>query len=133
MIFGIGCDISKVARFEKWLEKDGEMISRFFNEKEILYPGSKINDSKKSRILQHYAARFSAKEAFSKALGTGIDFPLNEVYIENNAKGKPVLKVEGKAKEKLEKLTECSIEKINILVTLSHEKEYAVAMVVIEI
>ncbi|BDC93187.1 holo-ACP synthase [Treponema bryantii] len=122
MIAGIGTDIAEVKRFEKWV-KNPEMIERFFNEKER---SSAKSDSAK---CQHYAVRFAAKEAFSKALGTGIiGFNLKDVYIINNSEGKPELNIEGAALSLLkERLGEC-----NAFVSLSHEKEYAVAFVILE-
>ena len=124
MICGIGTDIAQVSRFEKWV-KQSEMIERFFNEKERCRQGAKSEAAK----CQHYAARFAAKEAFSKALGTGISgFSLQEVYIVNDENGKPILKVEGAALNLMkEKFGECKV-----FVSLSHEKEFAVAFVIIE-
>lgn len=123
MIFGIGTDISQVSRFEKWV-KNPQMFMRFFNSAEIMTKGSLQSQ------CQHYAARFAAKEAFSKALGTGIaGFELSEVFIENDELGKPELKVEGKALELLKKKAG---NNFCIHVSLSHEKDYAVAFVVIE-
>ncbi|MCR4735661.1 MAG: holo-ACP synthase [Treponema sp.] len=122
MIFGIGTDISKVSRFKSWVEKP-EMLERFFNKEEII-SGKNFNF-----LCEHYAARFAAKEAFSKALGTGITgFPLTDVYIKNEASGKPDLLVINQAREVLEKL--CG--KCKIHVSLSHEKEFAIAYVIIE-
>lgn len=122
MIFGIGADIADVRRFKKWVENP-ELVDRFFN------PSEKASGKSVSALCQHYAARFAAKEAFSKALGTGIrDFELRDVYIENDARGKPVLRVCRSAEKVLfEKCGGCSVH-----VSLSHEKEYAVAFVVIE-
>lgn len=122
MIAGIGTDIAEVKRFEKWV-KNPEMIERFFNEKER---SAAKSDSAK---CQHYAVRFAAKEAFSKALGTGISgFNLKDVYITNNSEGKPELNIEGAALSLLkERLGDC-----NAFVSLSHEKEYAVAFVILE-
>lgn len=122
MIIGIGVDITKVSRFEKWV-KESHMISRFFNERER-------NDSSSIQsACEHYAARFAAKEAFGKALGSGIiGFDLKDIYIQNEASGKPCLFVEGKALELLKSKCENPI----IHVSLSHEKEYATAFVVIE-
>lgn len=122
MIAGIGTDIAKVKRFEKWVQNP-QMLERFFNEKEL---STAKSDSAK---CQHYAVRFAAKEAFSKALGTGITgFSLKDVYITNNSEGKPLLNIEGEALSLMkERLGEC-----NAFVTLSHEKEYAVAFVVLE-
>ena len=131
MIFGIGTDIAKVSRFEKWI-KNPEMFMRFFNGKEIA-------DSKSSQALcEHYAARFAAKEAFSKALGTGISaFELKDVFITNDKNGKPLLNVEGKARnllqEKVCAFTGRSESSYSLHVSLSHEKEYAIAFVIIEV
>ena len=122
MIFGIGTDITKVSRFEKWV-KNPEIINRFFNSAEILQKGTL------SFQCEHYAARFAAKEAFSKALGTGITgFNLRDVYIVNDSSGKPELKVDNSALELLQKL--CGNCKIHV--SLSHEKEFAIAYVIIE-
>ena len=122
MIAGIGTDIAEVRRFEKWV-KDPNMIERFFNEKECGFSGTLASQ------CQHYAARFAAKEAFSKALGTGISgFSLKEVYITKDSEGKPLLNIEGSALTIMkERLGECTA-----FVSLSHEKEYAVAFVVLE-
>ncbi len=122
MIAGIGTDIADVRRFEKWV-KNPQMLERFFNEKERSNAGSE------SAKCQHYAVRFAAKEAFSKALGTGISgFGLKEVYITNDSEGKPLLNIEGSALSLMqERLGEC-----NAFVSLSHEKDYALAFVILE-
>lgn len=121
MICGIGTDISEVKRFEKWVKKPG-LYRRFFNEKEL-----KTSKSL-SANCQHLAARFAAKEAFSKALGTGIVFDLQEVFVTNDELGKPILNVEGKASDILkDKFGNC-----NVHLSLSHEREYAIAFVIIE-
>ena len=122
MIAGIGTDIAEVKRFERWI-KNPEMLERFFNEKE------QSTATSEAARCQHYAVRFAAKEAFSKALGTGISgFNLKEVYITNNSEGKPLLNIEGKALALMkERLGECKA-----LVSLSHEKEYAIAFVVLD-
>ena len=125
MICGIGCDIAKIARFQSWLEKP-EMIARFFNERE-LFPGQHAS---LGRRMEWYAARFAAIEAFAKALGTGFSaFKLADIYIEKNCDGQPFLRVTGGAREKLESLYGRDTQ---IHVSLSHEKEYAVALVIIE-
>ena len=121
MIAGIGTDIAEVKRFEKWV-KNPDMLERFFNEKEM---SSAKSDSAK---CQHYAVRFAAKEAFSKALGTGITgFNLKEVYITNNSEGAPSLNIEGNALSLMEE----RLGKCKAFVSLSHEKEYALAFVVL--
>ncbi|MBQ5908255.1 MAG: holo-ACP synthase [Treponema sp.] len=122
MIIGIGVDISKVSRFEKWV-KDEKMIPRFFNAAEI------NNCRSIQSACEHYAARFAAKEAFGKALGVGLaGYDMKDIYIVNDENGRPELKVENKAKDLLESKCENPI----IHVSLSHEKEYATAFVVIE-
>ena len=122
MIAGIGTDIADVRRFEKWV-KDPSILERFFNEKERSFAGSE------SARCQHYAVRFAAKEAFSKALGTGITgFGLKDVYIINDSEGKPLLNIEGKALSVMkERFGDCKA-----FVSLSHEKDYAIAFVVLE-
>lgn len=122
MIAGIGTDIAEVKRFEKWVENP-QMLERFFNEKEMSLAKSL------SAKCQHYAVRFAAKEAFSKALGTGITgFNLKEVYITNNSQGAPLLNIEGAALALMEE----RLGKCKVFVSLSHEKEYALAFVVLE-
>lgn len=122
MIAGIGTDIAEVKRFEKWVENP-QMLERFFNEKEMSSAKSL------SAKCQHYAVRFAAKEAFSKALGTGITgFNLKEVYITNNSQGAPLLNIEGAALVLMEE----RLGKCKVFVSLSHEKEYALAFVVLE-
>ena len=120
MIIGIGVDISKVSRFEKWM-KDEKMIPRFFNAAEI------NNCRSIQSACEHYAARFAAKEAFGKARGVGLaGYDMKDIYIVNDENGRPELKVENKAKDLLESKCENPI----IHVSLSHEKEYAIAFVV---
>lgn len=123
MIFGVGVDIVKIARFERWAA-DKDMLSRFFNEEEMSSAKST------ARLCEHYAARFAAKEAFSKALGTGLcGFALKDVYIQAAEDGAPHLEVTGTAREALNKRCGTSSR---LYVSLSHEREYAVAFVVIE-
>ena len=126
MIFGTGCDIVEISRFKKWVGEESPFIERFFN------PNERAGDTaSEKRKCEFYAGRFAAKEAFSKALGTGISgFNLNEVYVAPDGLGKPVFHVTGKALETVEKM--CGKD-YRIHVSISHEKEYAVANVIIEI
>lgn len=122
MILGIGTDIVEVTRIAKSIEKNA-FKEKVFSKTEITYCESKKNKA------ESYAARFAAKEAFFKALGTGWrgGMAFNEVEIKNDKLGKPTLNVAGK--------TAKIIEKINIKtihVSLSHTKETAIAMVVLE-
>lgn len=125
MIYGIGCDIVKVSRLEKWVQSEGSYIERFFHEDERLSESVSFQ-----RKCESYAGKFAAKEAFSKALGTGISgFSLKDVYVVSDSKGKPEFRVTGKALELVEEL--CG-KNSRIHVSISHEKEYAVAYAVIE-
>ncbi|MBQ9494947.1 MAG: holo-ACP synthase [Treponema sp.] len=124
MIYGIGCDIAAVRRFAKWVS-DNDMIARFFNEQEIIANGTDLHK------CEHYAVRFAAKEAFSKALGTGLaGFNLRNVYIVHDDDGKPKLMLSNVVAELVEKRCGAGAR---VHVSLSHEKEYALAFVVIEV
>ena len=123
MIFGIGIDEIEVARIEKQIQKEAGFKERVFTSAEIEYC-----ESKKYRA-QHYAARFAAKEAFMKAVGTGWrdGLAFNEIEIVKDELGRPALVLYGKAKEITDK------HKItNIHVSLSHIKELANAIVTLE-
>lgn len=129
MIYGNGIDLVKVSRLEKWVN-DRNMIERYFNEREIKEADyDSLNERQKSALCQHYAARFAAKEAFSKALGTGITgFDLRDVYIQNEESGRPYIVLEKSAQKVFNE--KCPGAKV--FVSLSHEKEYACANVIIE-
>jgi len=123
LIFGIGIDEIEVARIEKQIQKEAGFKERVFTSAEIEYC-----ESKKYRA-QHYAARFAAKEAFMKAVGTGWrdGLAFNEIEIVKDELGRPALVLYGKAKEITDK------HKItNIHVSLSHIKELANAIVTLE-
>ena len=122
MIFGIGTDIVDVSRMKKWVDS-GSLIERFFNKKES-------KDFKSvSKACEYYANRFAAKEAFSKALGTGLSgFDLKDVFVLNDANGRPFVVLENSAEKIFKKM--CGNSKIHI--SLSNEKQFAVAYVIIE-
>jgi holo-[acyl-carrier protein] synthase len=122
MVLGIGVDIIEVSRIAESLEKYGDRFrKRIFTEREIQY----CNLFKDHENV-HYAARFAAKEAFSKAIGTGITqgFKFNEVGVINEETGKPQLELSGTMLERW------GNNKLHI--TLSHTASNAVAIVVIE-
>ena len=125
-IFGIGTDIVSVDRIKKSL-KNKNFINRIFNEKEIL-KCKKIDNR-----TNCYAKRFAAKEAFSKALGTGISngINFNEIVILNKKSGKPYINIIGQTKKILNK--KFKKKKIKISLSLSDEKKYAVAFVTISL
>jgi len=122
MIFGIGIDNIEVDRVRKQLEKNG-FKEKIFSPAEIEYCDNRKN------FAECYAARFAAKEAFLKAIGTGWrgGLTFNEIEVLNDKLGKPVLKLYGKSKEFAEKN-----EIDNIHVSLTHLKNYASAIVIIE-
>lgn len=122
MILGIGTDIVEVARIAKSIETI-EFREKIFSAIEIAYCETKTHKA------ESYAARFAAKEAFFKALGTGWrgGMAFNEVEISNDTLGKPWLRVLGKTAEIL---AEKNIEKMHV--SLSHTKATAIAMVILE-
>lgn len=123
MIKGTGIDIIEVARIRSVMERDTGFRDKIFTPEEIRYCESKTNK------YQHYAARFSAKEALMKAIGTGWRFGIRFADIEvfHNDLEQPQIRVSGKANELLSDL---SISKIHV--SLSHLKELATAIVIIE-
>ena len=125
-IFGIGTDIVNVDRIKNSL-KNKNFIKRVFNKREIL-KCKKINKS-----INCYAKRFAAKEAFSKALGTGISngVNFNEIVILNRKSGKPYISIIGQTKKILNKKFKGKKSKISL--SLSDEKKYAVAFVTISL
>ena len=125
-IFGIGTDIVSVDRIKNSL-KNKKFISRIFNEKEI----SKCK--KNNNSINCYAKRFAAKEAFSKALGTGISngINFNEIVVLNKKSGKPYISIIGQTKKILKKKFKRKKSKISL--SLSDEKKYAVAFVTISL
>jgi holo-[acyl-carrier protein] synthase len=122
MIIGIGTDIVDVHRIQAALEKYGERLAhRIFTETERNY----CEERQPSR-LQHYAARFAVKEAFSKAIGTGMrdGFAFNLVGVINEPSGKPLLQLSGLM---LERWGHC-----RAYVSISHTAAMAMAVVVLE-
>jgi|TARA_B100000945_G_scaffold319147_1_gene325722 holo-[acyl-carrier-protein] synthase len=124
-IYGIGTDIANVNRIKKSL-KNNIFINRIFNKKEI------IKCSKQKNKASCYAKRFAAKEAFSKALGTGISkgINFNEIIVHNIKSGKPKIKLEGKTKIIVNKILK---KKFDIFLSLSDDKPFAVATIVISV
>ena len=125
-IFGIGTDIVSVDRIKSSL-KNKKFINRIFNKKEILRCKN-INNSKNC-----YAKRFAAKEAFSKALGTGISngISLNEIIVLNKKSGKPYISIIGLTRKIINK--KFKKKKIKISLSLYNEKKNTVAFVTISL
>lgn len=122
MIKGIGTDIAEVDRIKNSIEKYGKrFLNRIFTETEIEYC-EKFGETK----YVHYAARFCAKESFSKAIGTGITqgFKFKEIGIKNAPSGNPSVELSGGLSEKW--------GSYKIEITLSHTDNYAVAFLTME-
>mgnify|MGYP001249267669 CR=1 FL=1 len=125
-IYGIGTDVVNINRIKKSL-KNKKFISRLFNKIEIKKCNKKINK------VNCYAKRFAAKEAFSKAIGTGISSGINfdEIIVFNIKSGKPGIKLLGNTKKTVNKII--NKKKINIFLSLSDDKPFAIATVIISI
>ena len=125
-IYGIGTDIANINRIKKSL-KNKDFINRLFNQNEIKRCNNQINKA------NCYAKRFAAKEAFSKAIGTGISkgINFNEIIVYNIKSGKPNIKLLGNTKKIVNKIL--NKKKFNIFLSLSDDKPFAVATVVISI
>lgn len=123
MVKGVGVDMVEIERVRQLVEKDGGFAARVFTEKEIAYCESKFSRA------QHYAARFTAKEAFFKALGTGFRDGMSwrDVEVENDELGKPQLRLAAAA------LRQFRSRKLKrALLSISHTREMAVALVIVE-
>lgn len=93
MIRGVGLDLCEIARMEKRVE-DERFLRRYFTEAEAEYVRKRGQGAGQS-----LAGLFAAKEAFAKALGTGIAFELREVEIVHDAEGCPAYRLSGRAAE----------------------------------
>jgi holo-[acyl-carrier protein] synthase len=123
MIFGIGTDLIEVERVAEKMEKKQGFKELVFSADEIIYCEARTFK------YEHYAARFAAKEAFLKAIGTGWrnGTAFNEIEIYNDEEGKPEIRFHG-----LTAKTIADLKLGKIFVSLSHLKTMACAMVIIE-
>lgn len=123
MIYGIGTDIIEVSRIENVMQRDLGFRDKIFTPGEIAYCETKRHK------YENYAARFSAKEAFLKAIGTGWRFGITfgDIDVYHDDLGKPHIRTTGVAKDLTDSL---SISKIHV--SLSHLKEIATAIVILE-
>jgi holo-[acyl-carrier protein] synthase len=128
MILGIGSDLANIDRISGTLERFGDRFkTRVFTELE-----QKKAESRRD-VAGTYAKRWAAKEACSKALGTGLAMGISwkDMSVSNLPTGQPVMHVTGWAKERLEAMTPEGYEAI-IHVTLTDDKPWAQAFVVVE-
>ena len=122
MIRGIGIDVVQVSRMRAWIDRP-ELLGRFFHPSEV----ESVMKRGDGSVLS-LSARFAAKEAFGKALGTGLrNLALREVYVSNDELGKPALQLEGSALEAMRR-----IGGDRVFLSLTHEQDNAIAMIVIE-
>ena len=124
MIIGIGTDIARIERFQRFIDEDNHaLLRRIFTE------GERAECSRRKNSAASYAARFAAKEAMLKALGTGLRDGLSwqDMEIINNPLGKPEMYLNGATQQ-------MTREKgiTNIFLSLSHDGGNAIAMLVLE-
>ena len=122
MILGLGIDAVDISRMQLWLENPG-LLTRFFHPQEI-------EDTNGRGITAAYslAARFAAKEAYGKALGTGLSgMTLKNILVTNNPTGKPELTLFGDALALFQQL-----KGLHIHISLTHERSIAIASVILE-
>ena len=125
MIVGIGTDIIDTRRIEKVINKFGNKFkNRCFSKNEIKRSENRLN------IINSYAKRYAAKEACSKALGTGLARGIywKDIEVSNDKFGKPLIQLHNNALKRLNNITE---KKCNIEISLTDEKNYAIANVII--
>ncbi|PZP27804.1 MAG: holo-ACP synthase [Roseateles depolymerans] len=128
MIYGIGTDICDIRRIAEALERRGERFAEKVLGPDELQVFRARRARSEQRGIRYLATRFSAKEAFSKAIGLGLHLPMRmpDCQILNEASGRPVLQLRGA-------LAAWWAERgLNGQVTLSDESDYAVSFVVVE-
>jgi holo-[acyl-carrier protein] synthase len=128
MIIGLGNDIVDIRRIEKTIEDFGDrFITRIFTDIE------RAKSDRRANRAASYAKRFAAKEACSKALGTGFHQGVfwRDMGVVNDSAGKPTMKLTGGALERLHKITPKDLRSV-IHVTITDDHPYAQAIVIIE-
>jgi holo-[acyl-carrier protein] synthase len=124
MILGIGSDLAQVERIRKSIAQYGDrFLNRVYTEQERAYASSKANSA------ERYAARFAAKEAGMKAIGTGLrrGITWKDFEVVNEISGQPTLRLSGVAREISAIM---GVERISI--SLTHTAETAFAVVILE-
>jgi len=121
MVKGIGVDIIEIARVKRSIE---ELGNRFLDK--VYTPGEIAYCDAKAHRFQHYAARFAAKEALSKALSTGWagEFRWKDVEVMNEPSGQPAFLIHGTLSELL--------SGASVMLSMSHSESHVVAMVLIQ-
>ena len=126
-IFGVGTDIVKTNRIQKLLRRKN-VLEKLFNKEEI------IKCKRIKKMANCFAKRFAAKEAFSKALGTGISKGIyfNQIVVLNEKNGKPFINLSNRVQKYIKKKTPNGYE-IIINVSISDEKDYVISNVIISL
>ena len=122
---GIGVDIVQNSRIKKSITNEKFLFRIFTNDE--------INKSKKTKNkIAFFSKRFAAKEAFSKALGTGLRENLNfkDISITNNKNGKPSIKINNKLHNII--IKKFKTKKFNVLLSISDESKHSIAFVILE-
>lgn len=122
MILGVGIDVVHVERIRRWRKIEG-LYDRFFHPEELAsaLPRGEVG-------ILSLAARFAAKEAFGKAIGSGLrHFALRDIAVLNDSHGKPIIMLTGSAEAAFK-----DFGGSRIVVSLSHERDNALAVVLIE-
>ncbi len=124
MVLGLGSDLIEIARIEASILRFGE---RFL--KRVFTPGEIAYCRRKKNAAESFAARFAAKEAGAKALGTGISHGIAwpEIEVRRELSGRPTLHWSGRAHERAAAL---GVQRTSL--TLTHSREIAMAVVVVE-
>lgn len=122
MIVGIGTDIIEIERIEKVVENNKNFLTKSFTEKELEF------FQERNYRAEVITGNFAAKEAISKALGTGFrGFGLKDIEVVRNEIGKPIAYLYGKAKEIAD-----LYGNYNLQISISHDKSTAIAYCIIE-
>ena len=126
MIFGIGIDTIEVPRIARSIETYGDQfLRRIYSEEEIDYC------AKRPHAAEHFAARFAAKEAYAKAIGTGVrwKFAWRDVVVRRHRSGRPYIELRGDMMERARTIVQGNLV---IQLSMTHTKELAEAIVTIE-
>ena len=121
MIYGIGCDIVDIHRFEKYVD-DKKRLEKLYTENEL---NEFYKITNKRRKMEFLAGRFAAKEAYAKALGTGIGqhISFQDIEVLNDATGKPILVCERYSHQTWISITHTSHDAYAVVVLESNKKK----------
>lgn len=124
MVIGLGIDIVQNDRIERIIDRWGnKFLKKFFSEKELELISKTRNRN------QRYAGNYAVKEAFAKAVGTGFrkGLRIRDIMVMRDNRGKPYVVLNGSAKGFIEKIGANRIQ-----TSISHEKDYSIAIVIVE-